>query len=463
MPGLFGMLNLGSRALGVQSAAMEVTGNNIANAATAGYHRQTLNITPSEIVGGFGQGSFAGGIRRAYNQFTENQLLLQTATTAQHERRSTALNVVDAMFNESTTAGLSGAFDEFYAAMADMGTFPDSGAVRNTVLGAAQTLVRRFNDLSQGLETMAADLDDQIKVDVARVNEITANIASLNGQIAYATGRGETPGNLLDQRAELLSELNTYVNTRVSEAPDGQVSVTVGGITLVQDGESHALSTAKDPDNDDHLSVMIRDSSGGYRDLSRAIDAGKIGAAVELRDQTLDAYGSELDTLAWDFATRMNEVHSAGFGLDGATGRDLFDVSATVSGAAASLSVSAHVAGQPDRLAASSTAAGVPGDGTNALSLYGTSTELRTSLGEMTFSQYFANLAGEVGSDARYAAQQFEHEDSQLYEISTLNQTQSGVNLDEEAAELQKFQAAYQASARFVSAIDEMLDVLMRM
>lgn len=460
---LYGMLNLGSRSLAAHSAAMDLIGNNIANAATPGYHRQTAKLRPDQVVGGSGQGVVFGGLRRAFDVFTEGQIIGQRSATSREQHRSQVLSVVDGLFDESTTAGLSGAVDAFYAALSDLSTHPESGSVRTTVLGTAQTLSRRFNDLSRGLSDLRSQQDDQVSSDVTKVNDLLRKIAALNVDIAEVTGRGQTPGNLMDQRDAAVEELAGLINVVVKPEDNGQVGLTLDGYSLVQDGFYHALKTFKDPDNGGHLGVSITGAGATTYDVTQVLAGGSLGAAIELRDVSLVAYTQELDTLAFEMGNRINTVHEAGYGTDGVTGRQLFNVSATSAGAAGSLKVSTDVAGKPTAIAAATDPANVPGDGTNALALYATGEETLAGLGGLTFRSFYSDLVSQVGSDTSDAADQYAFEESQMYELNTLRASQSGVNLDEEATELTKFQSAYQASARFVSAVNEMLDVLMRM
>jgi flagellar hook-associated protein 1 FlgK len=168
----------------------------------------------------------------------------------------------------------------------------------------------------------------------------------------------------------------------------------------------------------------------------------------------------DLDQFAFNLANQLNTTHSAGFGLDGGSGRALLDVGATEEGAAGRIKVSADVADQPDLLAAAASAAALPGDGSQMVTLAGVADAPIAGLGGLNPGEAYARIVGRVGQRKQEAATTLETRDAMTAQIEVMRQSVSGVSLDEEMVAMTQFQRAFEAASRVFTTADQLLEDL---
>jgi flagellar hook-associated protein 1 FlgK len=293
------------------------------------------------------------------------------------------------------------------------------------------------------------------------VNDLTATVAAYNRDIraARAGGAGE-PNDLLDARQKAVDRLAELTGATPVPTSEGDVSLFMpGGTALVSGITAGTLSVQADPANDGHLQLRFAQSGLTPQAVGKA--GGELGGLLDARDGALQTAVRGLDTLAFDLANAVNGVHAAGYGLDGGTGRTLFDVGATSAGAARNLTVSAAVAGDPSLLAASTSAAGLPGNAAALQALI--ATESAALSGGRTASQAFAKLTSDFGSAARSAEASAELEGSLADHLQTMRESVSGVSIDEELINLQKAQRGYEAMAKVIATTSTLFDTLLQL
>ena len=453
MPGIFNILHIGNTALGASSFGVDNAGQNIANASTPGYHRRTslqqtgMPVRSKGLI--LGSGVNVVGAQRIANQTLGARVRGAQSRASSFDAQANILSRADALFNDLQGGGISASIDGFFSALTDLSASPQSPSARAATLSAAEGLAGQIRDHAQQLTTLQSELDQELQLQVNEVNRLTSSIAAINAEI-----RASDPpaADLLDQQAALLGELSAKVEIQALHQANGSVDVILPdtGVSLVSDNHANPLRTQP---SGGRLSVTA-DQAGFSRVLTGSLSGGEIGGLLQARDGDLDALISDLDAFAADFANAVNTVHAAGFGQDGATGRNLFSVTAGA-GAALSLSVDAAVSGNPDALAASGSATS-PGDNSQALLL----AQLRgePAVGGQTPIEAYAGALERFGGRMRSAELSAISSTSALENVTALQQSQSGVSIDEEMTALLQYRQAYAAAAQVIRTADELLN-----
>lgn len=458
--GIFAGLETGLSGLQAAQAALDVVGQNVANVSTPGYHRQRAVLTAAPALPQVSEGAQAGtgvnvtGIQRAVDHFLTSQSLTQSSNVGYWQTTTNGLSQVQAAFQEPSSSGLQTAMDQFWQAWQDLSNQPQDAGVRQEVLSRAQSLIATFQSVSSQLSATQGNLDSQVVAQVASVNDLAGQIASLNAQIENAQVVGETPNDLIDQRGVLLSKLAAITSIRVQPLESGGDLVFVGGVPLVNGRTTHALETVPSTQNPALHTVQFRSISG-----SVDITGGSLGADLTLRDQTIATLSTQLNTLAYQLAQAVNNQHAQGYGTDGTTtGLPFFVPPSSPQNAASQLAVNPTLIQNPQDIAAAAHP-NSPGGGNNALAIGQLNSTAISALGG-TMDSYYRGMIGSLGVDAQTA--QNMNQQAQLMSTTVQNQIQSvsGVSLNTQGVRLVMFQHAYDASATVIQTINSMLSTL---
>lgn len=325
------IFGIGVSGLNAAQAGLLVTGHNIANAATDGFHRQQAiqgTQTPQETGAGFfGKGVTVETVRRAYSQFLDGSVLQAETQSAYLDAYNSQIRQIDDLLADPA-AGLSPALQSFFSGVQDVASNPASAPSRQQMLSFAQALVARFQTFSARLTEMRYGINRQVTDLVSEVNSLAGDLARINDQI-LRTGAADTkPANdLLDQRGVLLAQLNKLVRVSVVNQSDGTLNVFIGnGQSLVLGTQAFSLAAA--PSAEDAQDYGIFYVSGGARvPLHPAnLQGGTLGALFAFRSDTLDPTQNQLGRVATVLAQTLNDQHRLGMDLDGNLGQDFFDV-----------------------------------------------------------------------------------------------------------------------------------------
>ncbi len=465
---LFALLQQSGTSLATHRAASSVASHNLQNVNTPGFARQRAELAatqPAENagLGMIGRGVYLLGVSQARDRFVEFQMSGALASEGRSSAKADALTAVTA-FDSDTPGNVGDAISAFYASLRDLSTKPGDTTLRQTAVNSARSLAQAFNRAHGSLETARTGLDAKIDVTVTEVNDAAAKIASLNRQIQMTrAGSAAAPNDLLDARQLEVDRLSKLAGATSIENGSGDLTIVLpGGAALVTGTRSSRLAVVADPSNGGHLGMTLEPvAGGGATALPSASVGGALGGMFEARDGTLRSAVGGLDTLAFDLAGALNAVHQGGFGLDGASGRDLFSVGAAAPGAAGRIAVDAAIAADPARLGASTTATGLPGDATNLLALVATERgALATS--NATPTATLAKITSDFGGSAQRATLDAEGDGAILDHLTATRESISGVSIDEELVNLMKAQRAFEATSKVITVASEMLDVLMK-
>jgi flagellar hook-associated protein 1 len=454
MSDLLASLTSAARALQAQQTGLDVVGQNIANVNTAGYARRQVSlasVAPSDNRSA-GGGVEVTDIRATRDEFLERRLRLERPAEGRESALADTLSVVESALGSSGSS-VDASLTAFFNAWSDLSQDPTSSTMRQAVLIQAQSLTTGINEMAQRFQDVRLQADDGIRGAVDGINQITQQIANLNESIARAGGAGPMAASLQDQQSEAVKSLSELVDVDVLQNETGGVDVSfANGRALVIGVNAYRVDVSRD------ASGLAALQSGGS-DVTREISGGRLAGLLDARDVTIPSYMDKLDAIAYTLASRVNAQHAAGFGLDGTPGGDVFTPPGSQAGAALSLSVDAGLAANPRLLAAASSSSA--GDNGNARQLAALRDARLFGGGTGTFNDAWADLTYTVGQDSATAVAEQKSRQEIVTQIESLRDAVSGVSLDEEAMMMMKFQRAYEANARYFSAIDSAITMLM--
>lgn len=515
MTSTFMGLELGKRGLFAQQAALYTTGNNISNANTPGYTRQSAEMQETKAIpmpgmnndtsaGQLGTGVEVDKIARLRDDFLDTQYRGENKNLGYWQAKADTYTKIETLINEPSDNGLANAMDQFWTSWQELTKNPESLAARATVRENGATVAQSFQYLNDSLNQMQTDLNTAITTDVNNVNSITTQIRDLNDQISRIVPNNYQPNDLFDKRDALIDQLSNLVNVDVKPSVNGNgmVDVFIGGTTqaLVQGQTANTLSLTQSGGGINQIlignnSVPLSQLTG---ELSGRIESyGYLDASGTLSG-TIPDMKQKIDALATTFADQVNQIHSQGMNLDDITNRQTnssasldalpFFVdkdwlasnqsSYVLSGnqyqtvndspAAVEPKNAGNLVVNPlffeslNKIAAAQVESGGQssvGNGQNAQAIADIKLNSVTiNNSTSTMDDYYSNVVAQLGINSQNAQRMQGNSQVLVNQVDNQRQSVSGVSLDEEMSNMIRFQQAYNASARVVTVMDEVLD-----
>lgn len=435
------LFNIGRTALNAYSTALATTSHNVANAGTAGFSRQRVDLATQPPNGSIGSGVMPAQIRRINDTFLQARLTDDGAAAARHGTARDLLLRADRMMSDPLS-GIAAPLQQLASSVQAVMADPASLAARQVLLADAGAVADRFAQIDSGLVQLDREIDGRMEQSVAAANTLIDDIARLNQRIAQSTvgNNGVPPGDLLDQRDEAVRQLAEQVGVTTLTQENGSLSVFLeDGQPLVLDGSARHLALV--PTTAGGRYRIELESPGGNVPVGRPA-GGALAGLMDARAQAVDAPRAALAQLADEIAGQFNAAQASGQDLDGNPGTDLFSsppLQVLLTDARALAPAGPPPAGVADNSAWTAVAdfAGAP----------------------------MAARAAEVVSRLGLAAQQADGRASAAQSLAeqarTARDSVSGVNLDEEAANLLRYQQAYQAAAQMIATADTVFQTLL--
>jgi flagellar hook-associated protein 1 FlgK len=358
------------------------------------------------------------------------------------------MNQVQSLFNETEGAGLSEAINRLFNSFQELSANPTHVPARQVVISAAQNLASAFRETGQQLRTIQERVDQEVRQAVAEINLDTTQLASLNQPVASLQGESEQAGRLEHQRYSVLNRLSKLVDVVVTHSGDGSLTVTTSnGLPLVAGAQSFALRTGAD------ASTGFQNIFSQGTDVTSNFTGGQLAGLLEARDQAISSAISDLDNLAEGIIHCVNIQNRKGRDLQGDQGGNFFQpvVQPSPGSNAGAAENTATAITNPSKIAASSD--GTQGDNANALAMANIQDQAVVN-GE-TATDFYSNLVSTVGNDVSSATDEQEAVGLVLTQLQNQRSDISGVSLNEEAANLIRYQRAYEAAAEVVAAIND--------
>jgi flagellar hook-associated protein FlgK len=308
-------LSIALNGLNVALTAIDTVGNNIANAATDGFHRQEIAVEAIPY-GGSARANVGGGSRvteilRRIDVVVENEILRQQPLLAQVSQELGTLQTVESNLGDMGTQGLDASLDSFFGALQELAGQPDSAILRDQVRGAAESVTARLHDAAGVLDSLASNLRVEAGTLVDQLNSLATEVANLNGQLAILHLQGSANNNLADRRDETVKKMTELLNFQVQRNGDGTISLMAGGTPIVVGNQATKLNVARDAGG------MLGLSPAGTSNFTLDVSGGKIGGVLALENDLLPGVSDELDALAREIIQQINAVHVQGVGTDG--------------------------------------------------------------------------------------------------------------------------------------------------
>jgi flagellar hook-associated protein 1 FlgK len=464
MSTLGAILSTATSALQSHQKAGQVTAHNIANALTEGYSRQHVSLTPvgpvQTIDGWIGTGVRIADITRYRDALLDHGYRQETGVAAGFRTRHEMLGQVEAAFLEPTEQGFGATLDAFWDAWSDLANRPADDNARAMIRERGRQLASHLNRLDTALNEVA-DLGRRRLADtIARINDLARTVADLNTRIIAAEAGGRTASDLRDARDLALDRLAEIAPIQVVERPNGGVGVTMGGVSVIDDGTFQTLRL---------------DSTGGtwtiLTEKGHVVPAlgGVLDELAGLMNETIPAYRAQLDNLARSIVSSVNALHSTGVSPNGATGIDFFRVPAGGIAAvtAANIALSDAIDSDPGNIAAGTgDTDGEYRAGANDIAL--ALSRLRdapdaTYLGNATPGGYYYGIVADIGRAVAAAKDGATVHETLASQIQNRRDSVSGVSTDEEMIKLIQHQTAYTAAAKLITTVDEMLQTILNL
>ena len=503
--------SIGISGLNAAKAGIATTGHNITNANTEGYSRQRV-ITQAESPLGvyhghniIGSGTKISRVERINDAYLDKQIRNTNKDVSHFQEKDLALKQVEDIFNEMNGEGLNRLVSKFFNEFRRLSQEPENPALRESVKEATFAMINDFHRISKELTAVREHIDSRIDASVGEVNSFLQEIAQLNQLIQKHEISGASPNGLLDQRDEALKKLSSYLNVSTHKDKNGNLNVDLqGGGPLLSAVFPEQLSVSRTQEDafgkrDNAMDIF---SSGNVESrITHVLRGGKLGALVEVRDQTLSQISDKLDALAFNLTQAVNEIHMQGYTLDGLTGIPYFRPLEFSQRASEFISLSDEVFGSSQRIATAGMF-GSPGDNRIALAIadlqskkimgtgaitaqgwidsnqfnhymdisgvggqpgYGSPVGYFQSGNLVTMDDWYDSMVSQVGVIASKNRFTLSQEKDVLTQLNKIREQVSGVSIDEETANLMQYQHAFDASAKVVQVADEMLKTILSM
>lgn len=519
---LFGTLNTATTGLGVNEMALQTTSHNIANANNPYYSRQRVDIETLPAmhfagVGDIGMGARAGSVQRISDSFVQGQLNQVGGVLNSYSERANVLGQLEGYYNEPSSTGILSQIDKMNAAWTNFANDPSVSGIQTTVVGATQTVANSINQLANNVQALQSNTVSTVAKNAMDFNQTINQLDTLNKQIYNMSQNGDQPNDLLDTRDQIIQKLSSMADTTTTidqygratvalnmPGTDGKATPTpildadgVKGTLGVVDAKAVGVITATTDVNSENSTLAVP-SNGKAGDLvfvanntttatpvmiSSGTMQGDQQALSDLNDQM-----GKLNKFAYQLATATNTLMSANgvsadklmFTFKGVTGQanpqPAYDPKVNY---AANLQVNATIANSPSQLQAGVGTNPDAGDGKLAQAIANLQNTkladpasgkgLTLSTDNLSFvadatgatvSGMYNDIVTQNGIVTQAANNNAQTQLALLQQVQAKQQSISGVNMNEEMSNVIKFQQGFQANAKMISVVNEMLDTL---
>lgn len=449
MTSLVSILDVAGEGIAAQTVGLDVTGQNISNVNTPGYVDRTVDLETTP-----GGGVTAAGVERTPDSVAADNAVVEGGLQSAASARDTALANAEAVLAPTGGTTIADQANAFFSSMTALAQSPSDPTARSATLAAADQLAEAVSSTATQLAQSRQDLLGQAQGVAVQLDQQLTTIASLNKQIVAAQAGGNPPADLMDQRDALVSQVGQGIDVQVINQPSGAITLLSSGAALVDGANAAAVGVAASASGD--MAISVQEPGGGATDITTGVTSGTLGGIREARDTDLSQVSGQLDQYAYDLTNDVNALHTTGYGLDGQTGRPLFQPSATVAGAARAMEVSPLVEGKPDAIAATASASSLPGGNDLALAIAGLASQPQGT--SSSPAQAFSVVSSTLGSAKQSADAELSLRNATVAQANSLRDSADGVSIAGETVNLARYQQAFQASQQVLQTVDSLLD-----
>ncbi len=313
------LMGLGTSALFASYSALQTAGNNIANANTKGYSRQSVELQTAggqfSGAGFFGKGVNVTTVSRAQDDFLAREVVNSTALASADSTRLDQLQQLEAAF-PTAESGVGYSAGQFLNSFVDVASNPQDIAARQVALGDAEAVAARFRAAGQQMDSLQSNVTSELKTTIDTVNTLAKRLADLNGQISLAQGSGHQPNDLLDQRDQVIKDISSSIQVTTIGASDGSINLFIGGgQNLVLGGNASQLGVVPDEFDPSKVHVGLSDAGGVHQLPDNLITGGSIAGLLRFQNVDLTTARNKLGQMAAALAGKVNDQQALGLDL----------------------------------------------------------------------------------------------------------------------------------------------------
>jgi flagellar hook-associated protein 1 FlgK len=470
---LTSVFNKGSESLANSRVGVDVTGHNISNAHTPGYSRQIVNLeTKTPIASGihiFGDGAKLQSIARAHDNFLEKQIQRETQVHGKNKTLLDGLQKLQGFFNPDLTSTIRDKMDSFSNAVRDLSSNPEEQSARINLIESGKGLTQAFNFTHSGILEIQSDSNNQIIQYSETLNQKLSEIAELNSKIREMGAGGQTSVNDLEDRQEkLIKEVGDLIDINVYKDENDQVTLRGPNESLLVEGKmsSRVTLAGSFSQHGEMPKLMVSEfDKDTFSDITEKTKKGKLGALVEIRDHHAKQLKEEINNLAQSFAHKFNEIHESGYGIHeyaDKKGRSFFVGVDGPGDAAQNITIDNILFSTPNAISAAMTAK-TPGDNVVANKLVKMFYEPYSDKSTFTFAETYDKVVAELGQKTAHVKDETTASQIVFDKLKAQKESFSGVSLDEEAANLLKYQHLFNASSKIITTANEMFQTVLEL
>jgi flagellar hook-associated protein 1 FlgK len=466
MGSTFSGINTALTSLYAQRRGLDVTGQNISNASTEGYTRQSVNMQAQtgaihpgiySTTDGVGSGVTVSSVDRNRNAYLDARGRTEHTNSAYLTSQKATYSSIEDVLSEPSDTALQARLHDMWDGWNDVANNWQDPSTRSTLIERSVTVATTLNDAHTSLSNQFDANQQGMDTYVNSVNTLSGSIADMNNQIVIAKAAGLTANELMDQRDTQVMQLSELVGATSLEQPNGAVNVYIGNAPLVSEFTTRQVQMAG-PTTLDGITANSKATLQWTDTGSPATAGGTMGAMLDTMNSIIPDIAGKLDGVAQKLADTINSATSAGYSMDGTTGQDFFtskDGTTTITAGNIQVGVT-----DPDKVAFSS-ANPKDADPTAAAVNHGVADDL-CDIGAAGTGpdQVYQSLIGQLGVASQASSRRSDIQDGVTAQVDTSRNAESGVNLDEEMTHLLTYQRGYEAASRVLTTIDSMLDQL---
>ena len=442
------IMNISKQPLLAHQSAIDTTSNNISNMNTEGYSRRLTNFDQGLGINNVNQNISKETVARVRNQFLEKQYMQQNSYYNKYKMDKTIAQQIEDIFSEPGEAGLSNSLSEFWTAWSDLANDPESQSVRTVVKDKSQALSNTFNRIYNDLNQLQDSLKNDLSGVLNKVNQKLEELNNINKRLN--TTQSE---DLMDQRDQTLNELSELININTNIGDNGKVSVYSSGQILVTENQSKSLEFNTLQEGDEKTLQVI----AGSEDNPLQIKSGEIGSLLTMYNENIPKYQDQLNTLASELAKQVNEIHRSGYNLDNQTGINFFAEGIKTAG---DFKLNKAI---EDNAALIATSDQENESGNNNIAQSVSNLQNKSIVKGVAPSDFYGSLITEIGSKVQESEYLSSSQNKVVQTLQNQRDSSSGVSLDEEMINLTKYEQGYQAAAKVVNTVNDMMATVLNL
>lgn len=482
------LLKIGQSGLFAAKQSMSTTSHNIANANTDGYSRQEVrtenSITLPEGDYVLGTGVEIQSIKRSHDELVEKKLNTSITNHKFNEERTLQLGHVEEIFNEINSEGMNKIMNRFFNSFRELSNQPENETVRNVVKENAKIVVGDFHRIQANLDDVRGSINKKLTLAINEINGLANTIGKLNKEINIQEVSGGMANDLRDQRDRAIRTLTEFFPIQTYTDNEGQFVVNIEGVgSIVAGGLVQELTVGaavnKGETSADKGDIQVYFASRPGVPMTEKVKGGTLGALIKTRNEEVVGLEKQIDELAHGLVLATNAIHRRGFAnhpvpvdAEGipipnaaqkqVTGINFFKEPLDLKRAAEYITLSDEVEADANNIAAA-LEANKPGDNRVALAISKLQHEKVLAGGNATFEEQYLKSVGNIGLQAGKSKIDEEQSHGILAQAKSFKERLAGVSLDEEAANMVRYQNAYEASAKVIKASDEMFRAVLNL